>query len=74
MIIRLVYIISLLVILSSCAKNKDDIYVPSKLTDPYNLYNEAFKAFKKNHFFLLIKNFQKQNSILRNQSLQQSLL
>ena len=57
MIIRLVYIISLLVILSSCAKNKDDIYVPSKLTDPYNLYNEAFKAFKKNQFFFANQKF-----------------
>ena len=57
MIIRLLFILSLFIVFNSCAKNKDEVYVPSKLDDPYNLYNVGFEAFKKNQFFFANKKF-----------------
>ena len=57
MIIRIVIIFSLLGIFNSCAKKKDNIYTPSKLSDPYKLYNEGLEAFKINNFFFANKKF-----------------
>ena len=51
MIIRLAVIISLFIFLNSCAKNKDEIYAPTQLSDPYKLYSEGLNAFTKNNFF-----------------------
>ena len=68
MIIRLIIILILMGLFVSCSKNKEEIYNPSKPTDPYKLYNEGLEAFKVNNFFSPIKNFQRQNSILLNQN------
>ena len=57
MIIRLVLILSLIIVFNSCAKNKDEIYTSSKLSDPYKLYNEGLEAFKVNDFFNANKKF-----------------
>ncbi len=57
MLIRLIIFIFLISTLNSCAKNKESIYEPSKLLDPYNLYNEGLDAFKKNDYFYANKKF-----------------
>jgi outer membrane protein assembly factor BamD len=57
MIVRLIIFISLICLFNSCAKNKDDIYEPSKLTDPFKLYDEGLAAFKENNFFFANKKF-----------------
>ena len=68
MLIRLIIFIFLISTLNSCAKNKESIYEPSKLLDPYNLYNEGLDAFKKMIIFTLTKNSQRLNLILQNRS------
>ncbi len=57
MIKRLVIIFSFIVVFSSCAKNNEEIYVPTKLSDPFKLYSEGLEAFKKNDFFFANKKF-----------------
>ena len=57
MFLRLVFIISLIITLNSCAKNKEEIYSPSKAVDPFQLYNEGMVSFKKNDFFFAHKKF-----------------
>ena len=57
MLIRLVFILTLIFLSSSCGKNKEEIYSPTKLSNPYELYNEGLEAFKKNDFFLANKKF-----------------
>ena len=57
MIKRLVIIFSFIIVFSSCAKNDQEIYVPTKLSDPYKLYSEGLDAFKKNDFFFANKKF-----------------
>ncbi len=57
MLIRLIIIILLLGIFNSCSKNKETVYEPSKLLDPYNLYKEGLDAFKKNDYFYANKKF-----------------
>ena len=51
MFFRLVFIISLIITLNSCAKNKEEIYSPTKAADPFQLYSEGMASFKKNDFF-----------------------
>ncbi len=57
MIIRLIIILILTGLFVSCSKNKEEIYNPSKPTDPYKLYNEGLEAFKINNFFFANKKF-----------------
>jgi len=57
MFFRLVFIISLIITLNSCAKNKEEIYSPSKAVDPFQLYSEGMVSFKKNDFFFAHKKF-----------------
>ena len=57
MIIRLIIILILMGLFVSCSKNKEEIYNPSKPTDPYKLYNEGLEAFKVNNFFFANKKF-----------------
>lgn len=57
MLIRLIIIIFLISSLNSCSKDKDSIYEPSKLLDPYNLYKEGLDAFKRNDYFYANKKF-----------------
>ncbi len=57
MILRLIIIFFILSFLSSCSKNKEDIYVPTELSNPYKLYSEGLEAFKKNNFFFANKKF-----------------
>ena len=57
MIIRLIIILVLMGLLASCSKNKEEIYNPSKPTDPYKLYNEGLEAFRVNNFFFANKKF-----------------
>ena len=46
MLMRLIIVIFLMSTLSFCAKNKENVYEPSKLLDPYKLYIEGLEAFK----------------------------
>ena len=57
MLIRLITIILLIISFNSCSKDKENIYQPSKLLDPYNLYKEGLDAFKKNDYFYANKKF-----------------
>tara|TARA_Y100000768_G_scaffold365173_1_gene326206 strand:- start:4982 stop:5809 length:828 start_codon:yes stop_codon:yes gene_type:complete len=57
MVLRLIIIFFILSFLSSCSKNKEDIYVPTELSNPYKLYSEGLEAFKKNNFFFANKKF-----------------
>ena len=57
MTIRLVLFLSFIIVFTSCAKNKDEIYTSSKVSDPYKLYNEGLQAFKRNDFFNANKKF-----------------
>ena len=57
MLIRLIIIIFLISSLNSCSKDKDSVYEPSKLLDPYNLYKEGLDAFKRNDYFYANKKF-----------------
>ena len=57
MLIRLIIIIFLMSALSFCAKNKENVYEPSKLLDPYKLYIEGLEAFKNNDYFFANKKF-----------------
>lgn len=57
MLIRLIFIIFLISSLNSCSKDKDSVYEPSKLLDPYNLYKEGLDAFKRNDYFYANKKF-----------------
>ena len=52
MVLRPVLILLVLIILSSCSKDKP-LYEPKPKVDPYKIYNEGYNAFKKNDFFLL---------------------
>ena len=56
MIIRLIFVLSFLFLLSSCAKDKT-LYEPSKKVDPYILYKEGLDAFENNDFFFANKKF-----------------
>ena len=56
MVLRLIFIF-FFVFLNSCSKDKKDIYVPSEISNPYNLYNEGLEAFKNNNFFFANKKF-----------------
>ncbi len=53
---RLFLILSLTFFLNSCAKEKIS-YEPTKKSDPYEIYNEAYNAFEKNDFFYASKKF-----------------
>lgn len=57
MLIRLIIIFFVFGFLNSCSKNKNDIYEPSQLLDPYKIYNEGLEAFKKNDYFWASKKF-----------------
>ena len=57
MLIRLVFILTLIFLSTSCGKKKEEIYFPTKLTNPYEVYNEGLEAFKRNDFFLANKKF-----------------
>ena len=57
MAIRLIFVFLLISFLNSCSNDKEVIYNPSKLADPYKLYNEGLEAFKKNNFFFANKKF-----------------
>ena len=57
MLIRFIIIIFLISSLNSCSKDKDSVYEPSKLLDPYNLYKEGLDAFKRNDYFYANKKF-----------------
>ena len=50
MVLRPVLILLVLIILSSCSKDKP-LYEPKPKVDPYKIYNEGYNAFKKNDFF-----------------------
>ena len=54
---RLIIVIFLMSTLSFCAKNKENVYEPSKLLDPYKLYIEGLEAFKNNDYFFANKKF-----------------
>ena len=45
MLIRLVFILTLIFLSTSCGKKKEEIYFPTKLTNPYEVYNEGLEAF-----------------------------
>ena len=51
-----IFILLVLLILSSCSKDKP-LYEPKAKVDPYTIYNEGFNAFKKNDFFFASKKF-----------------
>ena len=57
MFIRFFIILSLIAFITSCSKNKKEIYTPTELTNPYKLYNEGLEAFKQNNFFFANKKF-----------------
>ena len=50
--------------LNSCAKNKESIYEPSKLLDPYNLYNEGLDAMNNGDYFFAARKFSEAEKIL----------
>ena len=51
-------IIFLLILLSACSKNQEEIiYQPLEQTNPYELYKEGLAAFEKNDFFFSNKKF-----------------
>ena len=53
---KLIYSFLIIFLLTSCSK-EEPIYESSKKTDPFQLYNEGFDAFKKNDFFFASKKF-----------------
>ena len=53
---RIISILGIIVLFSSCAKEKIN-YEPSKKIDPFLIYNEAYEAFEKNDFFYASKKF-----------------
>ena len=57
MIIRIFLILVFGLAINACGKNKEIIYKPTELSDPYKLYNEGLEAFKKNNFFFANKKF-----------------
>ena len=63
---KIIIILILIFINISCAKKKDEVQIQlQKKVDPYQVYSEGFEAFSKGDYFMLIKNFQKQNLILK---------
>ena len=60
MVLRPVLILLVLIILSSCSKDKP-LYEPKPKVDPYKIYNEDIMLLKKMTFFLLVKNLVRQN-------------
>jgi len=46
----------IILLLLSCSKN-EFVYQPSKKSDPYVIYNEAYSAFENNDFFFASKKF-----------------
>ncbi len=58
MLIRIFIIICTFLLMLSCS-NKEQIYISSEKVDPYSLYQEGFKAFERNNFFLANKKFSK---------------
>tara|TARA_B100000575_G_C23109774_1_gene640938 strand:+ start:225 stop:1055 length:831 start_codon:yes stop_codon:yes gene_type:complete len=56
MLLRFSSIIILLFFFASCSK-EDPVYQPTKKIDPFLVYEEGYKAFKKNNFFFANKKF-----------------
>ena len=56
MVIRNLILICIFSIVFSCS-SKDQVYVASEKVDPYKLYQEGFKEFERNNFFLANKKF-----------------
>lgn len=57
MIVRLFLFIFLAFNLISCAKDKENTYIPTAKENPYKIYAEGLEAFKKNDFFYANKKF-----------------
>ena len=56
MYLRFISILGVTLLLISCSKDKV-IYEPTKRSDPYKIYMEAYEAFEKNDFFFASKKF-----------------
>ncbi len=56
MYLRFISILVMTLLLISCSKDKV-IYEPTKRSDPYKIYMEAYEAFEKNDFFFASKKF-----------------
>ncbi len=56
MVIRNLILICIFSLVFSCS-SKDQVYVASEKVDPYKLYQEGFKEFERNNFFLANKKF-----------------
>ena len=57
MLLRIFLVLSLIVSLTSCTKDKKPIYETIEKTDPYSLYKEGLEAFNKNDYFYAEKKF-----------------
>mgnify|MGYP001249696146 CR=1 FL=1 len=57
MLKRLLIIISLLLLVLGCSKNKEPVYVAAEIEDPNKLYSEALQAIEKRDFFYAQKKF-----------------
>jgi outer membrane protein assembly factor BamD len=57
MFLRIFLVLSLIVSLTSCTKDKKPIYETIEKTDPYSLYKEGLEAFNKNDYFYAEKKF-----------------
>ena len=56
MVIRNLILICIFSLVFSCS-SKDQVYVTSEKVDPYKLYQEGFREFERNNFFLANKKF-----------------
>ena len=56
MFLRFVLIVGIVISLISCSK-KENIYKPTEIVDPFQLYKEGLEAFDKRQYFFAEKKF-----------------
>ena len=54
---RFFLILFILLTIVSCAKNKEEVYNPTSISDPYKLYEEGLEAVEKGDYFFANKKF-----------------
>ena len=54
---KIIFIILITSILSSCGGNKESEYVPQEKVDPYKIYEEGLESFKRADYFYANKKF-----------------
>ena len=72
MYLRFISILGVTLLLISCSKDKV-IYEPTKRSDPYKIYMEAYEAFEKNDFFFASKKFSEAELNFKDPSLKLNL-